>query len=94
LSSIRIALQLTVAMSFEVDKEQKLPETATSAVDADSDAGTTHQVIYIDPEKEKAAFRRFDLFVFPVSVIFMVLSSLDRNNVSDNLQALTPSQGP
>lgn len=42
----------------------------------------TSTLIYIDPEKEAAAFRKFDKYVLPVSVIFQVLSSLDRNNVS------------
>ena len=40
-------------------------------------------VIYIDPEKEKAALRKFDKFLLPVSIVFLVLSGLDRNNVSE-----------
>ena len=38
--------------------------------------------IYVDPEKEKAALRKFDKWLVPVAFIFLVLSSLDRNNVS------------
>ncbi|KAH9825963.1 high-affinity nicotinic acid transporter-like protein, partial [Teratosphaeria destructans] len=45
-------------------------------------AGTT-EIISIDPAKEAAAFRKFDLYVLPVSVIFLVLSSLDRNNLGN-----------
>lgn len=39
-------------------------------------------VIYVDPKKEAAALAKFDKTVLPVSVIFLILSSLDRNNVS------------
>lgn len=42
----------------------------------------TCETIYIDPEKEAACRAKFDKFVVPVSVIFLVLSTLDRNNVS------------
>lgn len=38
-------------------------------------------IIYIDPEKEKAALRKFDKWLVPLAFIFLVLSSLDRNNV-------------
>ena len=44
--------------------------------------GEVSNAIYIDPEKERGALRKFDIYVFPVSVIFIVLASLDRNNVS------------
>jgi hypothetical protein len=37
--------------------------------------------IYIDPEREKAALRKFDKFLVPTAFVFLVLSSLDRNNV-------------
>lgn len=69
-------------MSSDFGMEKKLPMGSTHPIDVDSDVGTTSHVIYIDPEKEKAAFRKFDRYVLPVSVIFMVLSALDRNNVS------------
>lgn len=39
-------------------------------------------VIYIDPKREAAAMAKFDKTVLPVSMIFLILSSLDRNNVS------------
>ncbi len=45
-------------------------------------AGTT-ELIYVDPEKEAACRAKFDKYVVPVSVIFLVLSTLDRNNVSE-----------
>lgn len=47
-------------------------------------AGETGAVIYIDPAKEAACRRKFDKYVVPVSVIFLVLSTLDRNNVSEH----------
>jgi len=71
-------------MSSDFNMEKKQAIDSSGLVDAASEVGTT-QVICIDPEKEKAAFKKFDMFVFPVSVIFMVLSSLDRNNVSNIL---------
>ena len=37
--------------------------------------------IYIDPAKEAAALRKFDRWLVPVAFCFLVLSSLDRNNV-------------
>jgi hypothetical protein len=72
-------------MSSDLTMEKKLPLESASPVDVDSDTGSTTQTIYIDPAKEKAAFRKFDKYVLPVSIIFMVLSSLDRNNVSQVL---------
>ena len=67
-------------------------DTKTSEVDKDFKINVDNytseevgQVIDIDPKKEAAARRKFDLYVLPVSVIFLVLSSLDRNNVSDAL---------
>lgn len=50
--------------------------------------------IYIDPEKEKAALRKFDKWLVPVAFCFLVLSSLDRNNVSikENLPILTTTK--
>ena len=48
----------------------------------DSCSEVAGSVIYIDPEKEAAARRKFDIYVVPVSLIFLVLSTLDRNNVS------------
>lgn len=70
-------------MSSDLTMEKKLPKDSTNLVDIDSEVATSSTtIIYIDPEKEKAAFKTFDKFVLPVSVIFMVLSSLDRNNVS------------
>lgn len=50
------------------------------------DDGVEHtapgSIIHIDPKKEAAVLRKFDKFVLPVSVVFLVLSTLDRNNVS------------
>ncbi len=61
-------------------------ETKSTVVDTmepvDSCSEITGPVIYIDPKKEAAARRKFDKYVVPVSVIFLVLSTLDRNNVS------------
>jgi len=64
------------------EMEKQLPTDTTYSVKGEIvEAGATSQVIYIDPEKEKAAFRKFDKYVVPASFIFMVLCALDRNNV-------------
>lgn len=48
----------------------------------DHGIGTTTS-IYIDPAREAAVRRKFDIYVVPVSVIYLVMSTLDRNNVSN-----------
>jgi small-conductance mechanosensitive channel len=63
-----------------VSADNKVDQKSSAECGEDPIAGTT-ELIYIDPAKEAAAFRKFDLYVLPVSVIFLVLSSLDRNNV-------------
>jgi MFS family permease len=50
------------------------------------------ELIYIDPVKEAACRKKFDKYVVPVSVIFLVLSTLDRNNVSEEVS--TPLISP
>ena len=61
-----------------MDKKNDIIES----IDAQGDiADGTSTVIYIDPKKEAAALAKFDKTVLPVSVIFLILSSLDRNNV-------------
>jgi hypothetical protein len=57
--------------------------TEASPVDSDNETATVVD-IYIDPEKEKAALKKFDKWLVPVAFLFMVLSSLDRNNVSNS----------
>lgn len=46
---------------------------------APSDVAAT---IYIDPQKEAAALKKFDRWFVPVAFCFLLLSYLDRNNVS------------
>ncbi|KAK5204368.1 hypothetical protein LTR41_009839 [Exophiala xenobiotica] len=63
--------------------------TKDSAVDTepvepvDSYEVGTQTAIYVDPVKEAAVRRKFDIYVVPVSVIFLVLSTLDRNNLGN-----------
>jgi len=61
--------------------DTKKPIVFDNQGDVDYAAGETGSVIYIDPAKEAACRRKFDKYVVPVSVIFLVLSTLDRNNV-------------
>jgi hypothetical protein len=71
-------------MSASPKMEKKSPaDDAYSVEDEAAEIGTSSQLIYIDPEKEKAAFKKFDRYVVPVSFIFMLLCALDRNNVSE-----------
>ncbi len=53
----------------------------TTSTAEDQAVGTTTTTIYIDPAREAAVRRKFDLYVVPVSVIYLVMSTLDRNNV-------------
>lgn len=55
------------------DTRKSLTDVATGEVLDD---------ISYDQEAENKALRKFDIYVFPVSVIFIVLATLDRNNVS------------
>ena len=71
-------------MSTTPEMEKKFPEQASLSINSDeaAETGSITPVIYIDPEKEKAAFKKFDKYVVPAAFIFMVLCALDRNNVS------------
>ena len=62
-------------------------ETKDKHVTCEADDGPDHAIgtttaIYIDPAREAAVRRKFDIYVVPVSVIYLVMSTLDRNNVS------------
>jgi hypothetical protein len=70
------------AMNSEPAMETKKPIIDASP-SVDYGNGETESVIYIDPAREAACRKKFDTYVVPVSVIFLVLSTLDRNNVSD-----------
>lgn len=64
------------------EKPTVVEEDAGGSIDyAHGEAGS---VIYIDPAKEAACRKKFDKYVVPVSVIYLVLSTLDRNNVSND----------
>jgi hypothetical protein len=73
-------LLVTAAM----DKPTKLPSVDTKDADDHVSEGVI-SAIYIEPEKEAAARRKFDKFLVPVSLIFIILSALDRNNVGDRV---------
>lgn len=67
----------------KVDKDTVVHTTPAE----DHEIGTT-TTIYIDPAREAAVRRKFDIYVVPVSVIYLVMSTLDRNNVSMPLKLL------
>jgi len=71
-----------------MDSDSNMDMKKPAMVDADNSvdgysSGEVGPLIYIDPVKEAACRKKFDTYVVPVSVIFLVLSTLDRNNVSE-----------
>jgi MFS family permease len=77
--------KMTHRNSTETSFDNKVLVDTKAPVDTLSEelvAGTSEELIYIDPAKEAACRAKFDKYVVPVSVIFLVLSTLDRNNVS------------
>ncbi|KAF4965346.1 hypothetical protein FSARC_6841 [Fusarium sarcochroum] len=67
---------------MDVSKDATIVAGSGSAGKPEDEVHST-AIIYVDPEKEKAALRKFDKWLVPVAFIFMVLSSLDRNNVGN-----------
>lgn len=62
-------------------------ETKDKHITCEADDGHDHAIgtttnVYIDPAREAAVRRKFDIYVVPVSVIYLVMSTLDRNNAS------------
>ncbi|CAK7207489.1 hypothetical protein SEUCBS139899_010299 [Sporothrix eucalyptigena] len=71
-------------MESETAKEVDVKTMAvTPAAMSEDCAEGDSSVIYIDPAKEAAALAKFDKTVLPVSMIFLILSSLDRNNLGN-----------
>lgn len=75
-------------MDFDMKDSKKDATTvvgadATSQADSGEPCSNNVLDISIDPKQERAALRKFDQWLVPVAFIFMVLSSLDRNNVSE-----------
>lgn len=68
---------------MEDTKPPAMVDTKTSP-DSINDPASEGNSIYIDPAKEKAALRKFDKYLLPVALVFLVMSSLDRSNVSVN----------
>ena len=69
---------------MEATKDAVVVDTKSHEDSSDKapfDSGT----IYIDPQKEKAALRKFDKLFLPMAFVFLILSSLDRTNVSEAL---------
>lgn len=62
--------------------------TCDEADDGPDHAVGTTTTIYIDPAREAAVRRKFDIYVVPVSVIYLVMSTLDRNNVSELIASM------
>ena len=57
------------------------PASASNSDDGGIALSATNDV-YVDPELEKSCLKKFDRWLLPVAFAFLVLSSLDRNNVS------------
>lgn len=69
-------------MELDMKKEDTKATIVDTEVGIDTQSNEAGSSIYIDPEKEAAARRKFDKYLVPVSLIFIILSALDRNNVS------------
>ncbi len=69
-------------MAKDADIKAMVVSTATTNDDCGEGESST---IDLDPKKEAAAMAKFDKTVLPVSMVFLILSSLDRNNVSTAL---------
>ena len=68
-------------MKTSIEKMAKETVIDDKASSEDQGLGTV-TTVSIDPAREAAVRRKFDIYVVPVSVIYLVLSTLDRNNVS------------
>jgi hypothetical protein len=65
------------------DTKRLLGDTDIPIYSCSESSASSISVIYIKPEKEAAARRKFDKYFVPVSLIFIILSALDRNSVSE-----------
>ncbi|KAI2730706.1 hypothetical protein CBS147332_2558 [Penicillium roqueforti] len=70
-------------MSSPESDKNSLQGDAKTPEEINHEVGEILSEIYIDPEKEAAVLKKFDKFVLPVSVVFLVLSSLDQNNMGN-----------
>jgi hypothetical protein len=73
-----------MATNPSLEKKDFSVDVASLGKDVNSppESGSISDIIYVDPDKEKAAFRKFDRYTVPASFVFMLLCALDRNNVS------------
>lgn len=62
--------------------KKEVETTVFGSVDGKDHAEGVTATIQLDPAREAAVRRKFDIYVVPVSVIYLVMSTLDRNNVS------------
>lgn len=69
-------------MEFDANSKDAKTAIVDSEVGLDSQSTDAGSSIYVDPEKEASARRKFDKYLVPVCLIFIILSALDRNNVS------------
>jgi hypothetical protein len=69
-----------MSANSEIEKNHFV-DTTNSIEGEIVEIGGSSEAIYVDSEKEKAVFRKFDKYVIPASFTFMVLCALDRNNV-------------
>jgi hypothetical protein len=73
----------TAKMDFGCSKstDNLLSGTDISYGSVDTVPELSKPTVYVDPEKEAAAQKRFDKYLVPVALILIVLAALDRNNV-------------
>lgn len=72
-----------------LDIKGSTTSTTSKSLKDTYDAHNFGEVTEIDTKKEAEARRKFDIYVLPVSVIFLVLSALNRNNISNFTHIIT-----
>lgn len=80
-------------MEFDLKTEDAKTAIVDNEVGVDVRSGDS-STIYVDPAKEAAARRKFDKYLVPVSLIFIILSALDRNNVRVVFSSLASRETP
>lgn len=61
-------------------------DTAAYDISRPDDSSDGNVTIFVDPELEKSALRKFDKWLLPAAFVFLLLSSLDRSNVGVPLE--------
>ena len=71
-------------ISATVDEKTHTPDVQSlSSKDVAGPDGVGASTIYIDPAKEKAALRKFDIYLMPAAFTLILLNYIDRSNLGN-----------